>query len=44
MEVTALTWVVAVAGLVITAILNSLQIVAVIKPRSEWAIKKHIWR
>ena len=39
MEVTAVTWVVAVAGLVITAILNSLQIVAVIKPRSEWTIK-----
>ena len=39
MEVTAVTWVVAITGLVITALLNVFQFVAVINPRGEWTIK-----
>lgn len=39
MEVTPLTWVVAVGGLGITTLLNALQIVAVINPRTDWTIK-----
>ncbi|MDH3261799.1 MAG: hypothetical protein OEM84_12625 [Acidimicrobiia bacterium] len=39
MEVTAMTWVVAVTGLVLIGLLGSLQFVAVIHPRSEWTIK-----
>jgi len=38
MEVTAVTWVVAITGLVITALLNVFQVAAVVKPRSEWTI------
>ena len=39
MEVTALTWVVGIAGILIMGILFSAQLIAVIKPRSEWTIK-----
>lgn len=39
MEVTAMTWVVAMTGLVLIGLLGSLQFVAVIHPRSEWTIK-----
>jgi hypothetical protein len=39
MEVTPLTWVVAVTGLVLIVLLGSLQFVAVIRPRTEWTIK-----
>jgi hypothetical protein len=39
MEVTALTWVVAVTGLVLIVLLGSLQLVAAIRPRAEWTIK-----
>ena len=39
MEVTALTWVVAVLGLLIMGILASLQFVAVLRPRAEWTIE-----
>ena len=39
MEVTAFTWVVALAGLVLILLLGSLQFVAVLSPRSEWTIK-----
>ena len=39
MEVTALTWVVAVLGLLIIGLLASLQLVAVLRPRSEWTIE-----
>jgi formate-dependent nitrite reductase membrane component NrfD len=38
MEVTALTWVVAVAGLAIMLLLGGLQLVAVLRPRSQWTI------
>jgi len=38
MEVTTTTWIVAALGLVIMALLMSLQAVAVIKPKSEWTI------
>ncbi len=38
MEVTALTRIVAVIGLVLISLLGGLQFVAVIKPRSEWTI------
>jgi hypothetical protein len=39
MDVTLATWVVAVCGLVIIAILGGLQLVAVVKPRSAWTIE-----
>lgn len=39
MEVTPVTWVVAVTGLVLVVPLGTLQFVAVIKPRTEWTIK-----
>lgn len=39
MEVTAFTWIVAVAGLALILLLGSLQVVAVLRPRSEWTIK-----
>lgn len=39
MEVTALTWIVAVAGLVLIGLLAALQLVAVVKPRSSWTIE-----
>jgi hypothetical protein len=39
MEVTAATWVIAITGLVLILLLSSLQLAAVIKPRSEWTIK-----
>jgi hypothetical protein len=38
MEVTALTWVVAVAGLALIALLGPLQFVAVVRPRAQWTI------
>lgn len=38
MEVTTLTWIVAVAGLVLIGLLGSLQFVALIRPRSQWTI------
>ena len=39
MEVTVITSIVAVAGLVIIGILGSVQFVAVLRPRSEWTIE-----
>jgi hypothetical protein len=39
MDVTAWTWVVAVAGLVVMGLLGSLQLVAVLRPRGEWTIE-----
>ncbi len=39
MEVTGLTWVVAIAGLVLIGLLGGLQLVAVLRPRTEWTIK-----
>ena len=39
MEVTALTWIVAVAGFLVTAVLLGAQLVAVFKPQGEWTIK-----
>ena len=39
MEVTALTWIVALGGLAIMALLGSLQLVAVLRPRTEWTIE-----
>ena len=39
MDVTALTWVVAVVGLVLMGLLAALQLVAVVRPRSEWTIR-----
>jgi len=38
-EVTALTWIVAIVGLVLIGLLAALQLVAVVRPRSEWTIK-----
>ena len=38
MEVTALTWIVAILGLLIIGILASLQFVAVLRPRAKWTI------
>jgi hypothetical protein len=39
MEVTAWTWVVAVAGLLITGVLGGLRLVAVLRPRSTWVVE-----
>ena len=39
MEVTTLTWIVAILGLLIMGILASLQFVAVLRPRTEWTIE-----
>jgi hypothetical protein len=39
MEVTLLTWIVAVAGLVIMGLLFALELVAVFRPRGEWTVK-----
>jgi hypothetical protein len=38
-DVTAATWVIAIAGLVLIVLLGSLQFVAVIRPRSQWTIQ-----
>ena len=38
MDVTLLTWVVAVGGIALMALLGTLQAVAVARPRSEWTI------
>lgn len=38
MDVTVLTWIVAVAGLVVIAALGAAQIIALARPRSEWTI------
>lgn len=39
MEVTAATWVVAIAGLGLILLLGGLQLVAVLRPRSAWTIE-----
>ena len=39
MDVTSLTWLVAVAGLALMGILSGLQWVAVVRPRSKWTIE-----
>lgn len=39
MDVTVMTWLVAVVGLVLIVLLGALQLVAVIRPRSEWTIE-----
>jgi hypothetical protein len=38
-DVTALTWIIAIAGLVLMGLLGSLQFVAVVKPRAAWTIE-----
>ncbi len=38
MEVTALTWIVAILGLLIIGILSAAQLVAVFRPRAQWTI------
>ncbi len=38
MEVTLLTWIIAVTGLLLIGLLGALQLVAVVKPRDEWTI------
>ena len=39
MDVTLTTWIVAVGGLLLIALLGGLQLVAVLRPRSEWTIE-----
>jgi hypothetical protein len=39
MEVTAMTWIVAVVGLVLIGLLGGLQFVAVVRPRADWTIE-----
>lgn len=39
MEVTTFTWIVAIVGLVLILLLGGLQLVAVLRPRTEWTIK-----
>jgi hypothetical protein len=38
-EVTTLTWIVAIAGLVLIGLLGGLQLVAVVRPRSTWTVQ-----
>lgn len=38
MEVTVATWVIAVAGLLLIALLGAMQLVAVIRPRATWTV------
>ena len=38
MEVTVLTWIVGIAGLVLMGLLGSLQLVAVLRPRADWTV------
>ena len=38
MEVTALTWMVAIAGLLLIGLLSALQLVAIIHPRERWTV------
>jgi hypothetical protein len=39
MDVTPMTWFVSIAGLVLIGLLGSLQVVAVVRPRSSWTIE-----
>lgn len=39
MDVTVLTWIVAVAGLVLMGLLAALQLVAVVSPRGRWTLE-----
>lgn len=39
MDVTALTWMVAIAGLILIGLLGGLQLVAVVRPRSTWTVQ-----
>jgi hypothetical protein len=39
MDVTLTTWIVAVGGLLLMALLGGLELVAVLRPRSEWTIE-----
>ena len=39
MEVTIMTWIVAVGGLLLMGLLAGLQLVAVLRPRAEWTIR-----
>ena len=39
MEVTATTWVIALAGLGLILLLGALQLVAVMRPRSDWVVQ-----
>ena len=39
MDVTVLTWIVALAGLVLIGLLSALQLVAVVRPRGAWTIE-----
>ncbi len=38
MDVTVLTWVIAVSGLLLIALLGALQFVAVVRPRAAWTV------
>ena len=38
MDVTALTWIVAIGGLVLIGMLSALQLVAAFRPRAQWTI------
>ena len=39
MDATATTWIVGIVGLILMGILGSLQLVAVLRPRTEWTIE-----
>ena len=40
MSVTPMTWIVAIAGLVLITLLGALQAVAVVRPRDPWTVDK----
>jgi hypothetical protein len=39
MDVTALTWIIAIVGVALIGLLSALQIVALIRPRSAWTVE-----
>jgi len=39
MAITAMTWIVALGGVLIMGVLGSLQLVAVLRPQSDWVVK-----
>ena len=38
MDVTPMTWIVAIGGLALIALLGGVELVALVRPRSEWTI------
>ena len=39
MQVTTLTWLIAIAGILIIGILNIAQVIAIVRPRAQWTVE-----